>query len=261
VLACATDVGTARARGGRPRTACTPAPRGADRRGGLDDEAARDAALQATFVAGATTLELSGIDTAAHISGGAFRYAGISSLVADGTPDAVWFAATFTSTHQRRADEPEGPLSQDNWFPERYTGLAVRDHGWKLVAVSPMLHLTGPSKFQRPTDPVIRYLTLPGPLTALVLSGPTLAASLSPTAIVLQPDRPEAGRGPSALGPWATRELALDRGARELHGAGWAMVQADVKLVDGSANLGIFAVAIPRPGGGWTPVFVQYAGQ
>jgi hypothetical protein len=39
------------------------------------------------------------------------------------------------------------------------------------------------------------------------------------------------------------------------------MVQADVKLVDGSANLGIFAVAIPRPGGGWTPVFVQYAGQ
>lgn len=229
--------------------------------GALAGEDAQAAALQATFAAGATALELSGIVEATQLSGGAFRYAGIASLAVDGTPDAVWFAATLASTYVRRDDEPEGPLPQANWFPERYTGLVVRDRGWKLVAVSPVLHLAAPGKFARPADTSIPHATPAGPLTALVLSGPQLAAALSPTAIVLLPDRPAVGRGPGALGPWATRELALDPGGREVHGAGWAMMQADVRVADGSANLGVFAVAIPRAGGGWQPVFVQYVGQ
>ena len=65
---------------------------------------------------------------------------------------------------------------------------------------------------------------------------------------------------PVGLGPWGDRKLAPDPDVSAVTTPTWGLVQARVAFSTGHdhGNLGIFALALPRPDGRWVPIFVQY---
>ncbi len=218
----------------------------------LDGEDARDRAVRATFAPDAVVSS----SLASNLESTLFDKVQIASLQAGGDADVIWFVATFADV---APEMYRNPASSASWYPSRYTGVAARSRGWKIVAASVIVELVdevrGSGKLEEPPIP---NGTAPTSLSALVLDGPALARALPPTAIVIGTGANDIGRGPSALGAWATRKLVLDPNSREVITPRWATLQANVAMPHG--NLGVFALAIPN-GDSWTPIFVQYIGR
>ena len=221
-------------------------------------QASQLAALKATFTADAI---IQGGDREGRAQDlhdtGIFMYAHVTSVVAAGNADAIWFVAQMSSTYQPLPGE-EPTTNPSIAPPVRYSGLALRAQGWKLAAAAVAMDASEPSP-ARSNPESFPGATAYTPIGDLILDGRMLARALAPDAIVAGIGASAIGRGPSALGPWAGRTLARHPNSREIIGHGWAFVQAVTEL-DGNA-VEVFAVAVPAPSSkpGWTPVLVHYA--
>jgi hypothetical protein len=172
---------------------------------------------------------------------GALRGAPVVQIVADATPDALWFAADIST--------PGSTIELTH-----VSGLATRDAGWKIVAGA-LSYAAMPSHDDE--EHPLAGATPAGEVTGLVVDGIELARRATSRTLVVGPND-ERAFGAAALGDWGTYALVPTE-QREVHGKTWAYVEIraeDNERKSMGRYLAVFAVVV-RDRAAWAPVLVH----
>lgn len=228
-----------------------------------------EAVLRATFAPGAIVLTPEARESEQLVPADLFDVHGsedttaatISKLTAGGTSDVVWFYAELTA-HTRLGDDLE---AQESTSIIRVVELVAASESWRAVASS----FTS-SRQPQPSasnDEIERATTAEGPLTTLVGQSSALVQRMTPTALLVGPQRDQQAQGPDAarraIAEWKLEPMIPVQRARDVRSSSWAFIQVNADHPDGAytQRLTVQVFAVPARDGGWDVVLAQYLAQ
>ncbi len=228
-----------------------------------------DAALRATLAPGSIALTptarkadvVSSMDFLHRESSVDTERATITKLVADSTPDALWFYAEVTADYVLGDD-----VEAQRWTDTiRIVELVTSSEGWRSVASS----FTAPRTPQSSAanDEIDGATTADGPLTKLVGTGEALARRMTSSSLLVGYQKEQDVVGPDAarasLAAWNLEPVSPFKRAREVTTASWAFSQLNADHVDGkrALRLAVQVFAVPAGDGNWNVVLAQYIAQ
>jgi hypothetical protein len=191
------------------------------------------------------------------------KSAKLGRLIAGGNASMVWFAAEITIVVVS-AEPEEKPVTETHAV--RAVELLDAASDWKVVAAS--FTEIRPLEQLGPTRGPIPGATPPGPLTKLLASPDSLAASLGNDPIVVFGTEAAeravgASQAKSLLGKWHRLTLAIEETAkiREVRTTSWGYAMAIINIPkpgDVPFRMSAFLIAMPGGNGEWSVVATSY---